>query len=166
MLYKPVEWLWHLCCSQSILYSSLLQYNTTATGKIGRQRVMEHGCCNMSCRKTMQWRRVPLVSSDTASPSQAEESSSDTVAGTSSSLTPSLVPRLSSDAASCKPLRQPFTQDEVQAIVEGVRTHGAGQWATIKAMSQGRLDQRSTVQIKDKYRNLVCGPHGICMNKR
>lgn len=48
-----------------------------------------------------------------------------------------------------------FTEDEVQAIREGVAEFGVGEWQTIKANSNGRLLTRSAVQIKDKYRNLV-----------
>jgi hypothetical protein len=48
-----------------------------------------------------------------------------------------------------------FTVEEVEAIKEGVRRWGVGKWAEIKKHSQGRLDNRTSVQIKDKYRNLV-----------
>jgi len=51
--------------------------------------------------------------------------------------------------------RKKFTQEEVQAIKEGVEKYGVGKWKAIKDNSGGRLDNRSTVQIKDKYRTLL-----------
>jgi Myb-like DNA-binding domain len=48
-----------------------------------------------------------------------------------------------------------FTDEEVQAIREGVARFGVGEWQKIKVNSNGRLLARSAVQIKDKYRNMV-----------
>lgn len=43
-----------------------------------------------------------------------------------------------------------FTADEVNAIRQGVARYGIGRWKKIKENSEGQLDSRSTVQIKDK----------------
>jgi hypothetical protein len=51
--------------------------------------------------------------------------------------------------------RIPFTDEEIQAIKDGVKRFGVGQWQKIKEHSGGRLNIRSGVQIKDKYRNMV-----------
>jgi hypothetical protein len=51
--------------------------------------------------------------------------------------------------------RRPFTDEEVQAIVDGVKKYGVGKWAIIRSNSGGALLSRDTVQIKDKYRNMV-----------
>jgi hypothetical protein len=48
-----------------------------------------------------------------------------------------------------------FTPEETQAVRDGVRRFGPGNWTTIKWNCNGRLQNRSTVQIKDKYRNMV-----------
>lgn len=48
----------------------------------------------------------------------------------------------------------PFTQDEADAIREGVMRFGVGKWKIIK-MSDSRLKHRNPVQIKDKFRNML-----------
>jgi hypothetical protein len=53
-----------------------------------------------------------------------------------------------------KQKRTKFTPDEEDAIREGVKRFGVGNWKYIKE-NDSRLDARTTVQIKDKYRTLL-----------
>ena len=48
----------------------------------------------------------------------------------------------------------PFTDDEIAAIREGVATHGVGKWQHIIDNCDGRLQNRTGVQVKDKFRNM------------
>ena len=50
--------------------------------------------------------------------------------------------------------KRKFTDDEEQAIIEGVRLYGEGKWSQIKAFASSRLADRTTVQIKDKWRTI------------
>ena len=51
--------------------------------------------------------------------------------------------------------RKMFTEDEVAALREGIDIHGVGKWQLIINDSDGRLDGRSGVQVKDKYRTML-----------
>jgi hypothetical protein len=53
-----------------------------------------------------------------------------------------------------KQKRTKFTPEEEDAIREGVKRYGVGNWKHIKE-NDSRLGARTTVQIKDKYRNLL-----------
>ena len=50
---------------------------------------------------------------------------------------------------------RPWTLAEVRALVDGVSFHGRGQWADIKASAGEVLGTRSSVDVKDKWRNLL-----------
>jgi Myb-like DNA-binding domain len=50
--------------------------------------------------------------------------------------------------------RHPFTEDEVNAILEGVKLHGVGHWTVIQE-SDERLANRKPGQLKDKYRTMI-----------
>jgi hypothetical protein len=60
-----------------------------------------------------------------------------------------------SGAVANRPRPRLFTYDEVQAIHEGISNYRVGEWEKIKLNSRGRLDAWSTVEIRDKYRNMV-----------
>lgn len=45
-----------------------------------------------------------------------------------------------------------FTAEEEEALMEGVRIHGVGNWKQILANSSLLARRRSTIQLKDKYR--------------
>ena len=47
-----------------------------------------------------------------------------------------------------------FTNVEIQALIEGVDTHGVGKWSVIQK-NDVRLQGRTPVQLKDKYRHIV-----------
>lgn len=53
-----------------------------------------------------------------------------------------------------KQKRNKFTHDEEEAIREGVKKFGVGNWKHIKANDR-RLNARTSVQIKDKYRTML-----------
>ena len=44
---------------------------------------------------------------------------------------------------------------ETRSLVEGVEMCGGGKWSEIKRLSLPNLAKRSTVDLKDKWRNLV-----------
>lgn len=50
--------------------------------------------------------------------------------------------------------RRRFTDEEKEAIREGVRLYGAGNWAVIRLNSNGILMSRTGVNIKDAYRTM------------
>lgn len=47
-----------------------------------------------------------------------------------------------------------WKEDEVAALISGLKRYG-GQWAVIKKAYPEALRNRSGVDLKDKYRNLV-----------
>ena len=47
-----------------------------------------------------------------------------------------------------------FTDVEVEALLEGIQIFGVGKWSLIQKNDQ-RLQGRTAVQLKDKYRNIV-----------
>jgi hypothetical protein len=51
--------------------------------------------------------------------------------------------------------RRRFTDDESNAIKEGVAIYGKGKWCEIKELAGDRLFHRNTIQIKDRYRSLI-----------
>lgn len=51
--------------------------------------------------------------------------------------------------------RRRFTEDEKTAIRQGVRNHGFGKWAAIKAEFSVVLRNRTSVNIKDCYRTMM-----------
>lgn len=51
--------------------------------------------------------------------------------------------------------RRAWTEEETNAVRLGFQKLGGGQWANIKAMYPDALRNRNSVQIKDKWRNLV-----------
>jgi Myb-like DNA-binding domain len=53
-----------------------------------------------------------------------------------------------------KKRRIPFSEEEVQGIIDGIDQFGVGRWADIKR-NDSRLANRTQVQIKDKYRTMV-----------
>ena len=73
-------------------------------------------------------------------------------------------PRRLSPAA--PPLPPSRSQEETEALIEGVRLVGVGKWAEIKKLPlpgvAGMLLARSAVDLKDKWRNLVRGLCGLC----
>uniref|UniRef100_A0A1J3JB67 Telomere repeat-binding protein 6 n=8 Tax=Noccaea caerulescens TaxID=107243 RepID=A0A1J3JB67_NOCCA len=48
-----------------------------------------------------------------------------------------------------------WTLSEVTTLVEGVSTYGVGKWSVIKRVSCSLYAHRSTVDLKDKWRNLL-----------
>jgi hypothetical protein len=48
-----------------------------------------------------------------------------------------------------------WTLEETQALVEGVARCGNGKWAVIKKLSFAAIENRSPVDLKDKWRNLT-----------
>lgn len=50
--------------------------------------------------------------------------------------------------------RRPYSDEEVNAIIAGVLKHGVGKWVEIKNDYPQILRNRSSVQVKDKYRTL------------
>jgi hypothetical protein len=48
-----------------------------------------------------------------------------------------------------------FSEDEVAALREGIEKYGIGKWQKIIDNCNGRLESRSGVQVKDKYRNMI-----------
>lgn len=51
-------------------------------------------------------------------------------------------------------MRTRFTQEEDAAIVSGIEQFGVGRWAEIKAYYSMQLRNRTSVQIKDRWRNI------------
>ncbi|KAK9820374.1 hypothetical protein WJX72_009642 [[Myrmecia] bisecta] len=49
----------------------------------------------------------------------------------------------------------PWTVEETQALIDGVEGCGGGKWSQIKKMAPPVLAQRSAVDLKDKWRNLM-----------
>ena len=49
--------------------------------------------------------------------------------------------------------RKKWTEDEEASILAGVKKHGKGKWADIKAEFFNK-SQRSDIDIKDKFRNI------------
>jgi hypothetical protein len=52
-----------------------------------------------------------------------------------------------------------FTEQEKQALIQGVHQFGEGKWSKIKAGSNGALSLRSAVQVKDLYRTMKMTNH-------
>ncbi|KAK2965597.1 hypothetical protein RJ640_008438 [Escallonia rubra] len=50
---------------------------------------------------------------------------------------------------------RPWTLSEVVKLVEGVATYGAGRWSEIKRISFASYSYRTSVDLKDKWRNLL-----------
>lgn len=50
--------------------------------------------------------------------------------------------------------RRAFTLEEKNAVISGVERHGVGKWKEILASSDGALDSRTNVDIKDCFRNM------------
>jgi len=54
-------------------------------------------------------------------------------------------------------MRLPWSLDEIQALIDGVKAHGAGNWAVILNENKeifNSVKPRTSVDLKDKYRNL------------
>lgn len=49
----------------------------------------------------------------------------------------------------------PWSQQEAEALVEGVAVCGGGKWADIKKLGYPAISNRSAVDLKDKWRNLL-----------
>jgi hypothetical protein len=49
----------------------------------------------------------------------------------------------------------PWTDAEVDAVRQGIARFGIGNWRKIRDNSDGRLDRRTGMQIKDKHRQMV-----------
>lgn len=47
-----------------------------------------------------------------------------------------------------------WTEDETKAVTEGVMRFGLGKWSKVKQWAGPRLQNRDTVAIKDKWRNI------------
>ncbi|PHU24475.1 hypothetical protein BC332_09582 [Capsicum chinense] len=50
---------------------------------------------------------------------------------------------------------RPWTIDEVVKLVEGVARYGAGRWSEIKRLAFASCSYRTSVDLKDKWRNLL-----------
>ncbi|XP_076885754.1 uncharacterized protein LOC143535359 [Bidens hawaiensis] len=50
---------------------------------------------------------------------------------------------------------RPWTLSEVVKLVEGVSRHGAGRWSKIKRIAFANCSHRTSVDLKDKWRNLL-----------
>ncbi|KAI7728336.1 hypothetical protein M8C21_001814 [Ambrosia artemisiifolia] len=50
---------------------------------------------------------------------------------------------------------RPWTLSEVVKLVEGVSRHGAGRWSEIKRIAFATCPHRTSVDLKDKWRNLL-----------
>ncbi|KAA8541647.1 hypothetical protein F0562_022799 [Nyssa sinensis] len=50
---------------------------------------------------------------------------------------------------------RPWTLSEVVKLVDGVATHGAGRWSEIKRLAFASYSYRTSVDLKDKWRNLL-----------
>jgi len=59
------------------------------------------------------------------------------------------------DKAGHRKLRKKWTEEEVNALMEGYAIYGHGKWVQIKNHSPEKLENRDNVQIKDKVRNLI-----------
>lgn len=46
-----------------------------------------------------------------------------------------------------------FTPNEVEWLIEGIRIHGAGKWKII--LDSFPFRNRTSVNLKDKYRNMI-----------
>jgi Myb-like DNA-binding domain len=51
-------------------------------------------------------------------------------------------------------IKRPWTEEETQALIHGMRTFGAGRWVQIKNLYGEIFKNRSSVMLKDKFRNL------------
>lgn len=51
-------------------------------------------------------------------------------------------------------IKRPWTDEETEALMYGIRTFGAGKWVQIKNLYGEIFKNRSSVMLKDKYRNL------------
>ena len=54
-----------------------------------------------------------------------------------------------------KKSHHPWTVDECAALVDGVERCGGGKWADIKKLDFPQLSERSAVDLKDKWRNIL-----------
>ncbi|KAK9792690.1 hypothetical protein WJX73_001665 [Symbiochloris irregularis] len=63
-------------------------------------------------------------------------------------------PHLADAGARRKKHHNPWSVDEMWALVEGVQRCGGGRWAEIKKLGLRELASRSAVDLKDKWRNL------------
>jgi hypothetical protein len=52
-----------------------------------------------------------------------------------------------------------FTEQEKQALIQGVHQFGEGNWSKIKAGSNGALSLRSAVEVKDLYQTMKTTNH-------
>ncbi|KAL2516389.1 TRF-like 6 [Forsythia ovata] len=50
---------------------------------------------------------------------------------------------------------RPWTLSEVVKLVEGVAKYGAGRWSEIKRLAFASYSYRTSVDLKDKWRNLL-----------
>ncbi|OZJ04926.1 hypothetical protein BZG36_02653 [Bifiguratus adelaidae] len=53
-----------------------------------------------------------------------------------------------------RPRRRPWTLEETADLLEGVMEHGVGNWTSILRDQQLSFNDRTTVDLKDKFRNL------------
>jgi hypothetical protein len=51
-------------------------------------------------------------------------------------------------------IKQPWTDEEVEALREGVAKHGKGAWKAVLVESSHAFQDRTTMDLKDKWRNL------------
>jgi len=53
------------------------------------------------------------------------------------------------------PYRLTWTAEETNALIEGVKKHGAGHWSRIFAENRAVFKDRDPLKLKDKFRNLI-----------
>jgi hypothetical protein len=72
---------------------------------------------------------------------------------------PAAAPAFYSSVPRAQKAHRPWSIEEVSALIDGVAHFGRGQWADIKALQAAgvaaALAQRSSVDLKDKWRNLT-----------
>lgn len=51
-------------------------------------------------------------------------------------------------------IRKKWSKIEIETLLEGVDKYGIGNWKDIKLAYPGVFEERSTVDLKDKFRNL------------
>ena len=51
--------------------------------------------------------------------------------------------------------RKPWTENETIQLLVGVEIYGHGEWAKIKEENRETFQERTSVNLKDRYRNLI-----------
>ncbi|GER54300.1 telomeric repeat binding protein 1 [Striga asiatica] len=65
----------------------------------------------------------------------------------------------SEEASSCRKHHRLWTVAEVKKLIDGVSEYGVGRWSRIKKLSFSASAHRTSVDLKDKWRNLLKASH-------